>query len=490
MSTEEAPDAVSSRPETMIRSNWAEPFIQDFLADVLKLSKATTTVQETLPDLTLEDKQNNILRTYSNPAATELLTSLTRAEGWKIGRGFDYTVAVPFMEVGERARCMSFSRPDGKLRFYRKKESTSLDSRLSRSVLECNLGKIRVPDETIKDRLDKLKTTIQEVDRKAIERGVSRAELEKCYRQISRLVTATPAKLPLSERIKIAIQALKNVADPGRIDQGQKNTCNVAAVEVNMYNRDPSKALKLVTDIATRGSFVTKDGTRIKVDPKDLVADKEGRNLFTRNGERSHASQLFQIAAINVFWQRHSDATTTKGSLKYISHHPKMYKDDYGQRIINTKTGKPLTFVSDKGEREHVRDPKLDVDAFGSIYRQIAGKRPETLAIGYRDYMTTAPGARSFKTEQELHSILKGLSERKQLPIIIKVHIGQEPFNAIKPGDKDYDSAWHVVNITGYNPRTGMAKMDNTWGKHNDKTVSLKTLFKACNPPDLRRRKY
>src|SRR5262249_42901955 len=105
---------------------------------------------------------------------------------------------------------------------------------------------------------------MQEFETSAKQRGVSEQEIAMTYHHINRLLQAGPdAPLSQAERIRLTEQILHQVAYPQSIDQGFNSTCNVTTVEKRIFARDPAEATRLITDVATTGKYVTKDGTVI-----------------------------------------------------------------------------------------------------------------------------------------------------------------------------------------------------------------------------------
>jgi hypothetical protein len=76
-------------------------------------------------------------------------------------------------------------------------------------------------------------------------------------------------------------------------------------------------------------------------------------------------------------------------------------------------------------------------------------------------------------------ALAKAKAEGK-LPIVISVQTGNEPFLTDSGGGAAGGSGGgHVVTITDYDPETGIAKMQNQWGKASSHDISAKDLFEA-----------
>ncbi|MBX9724843.1 MAG: hypothetical protein K2X81_25785, partial [Candidatus Obscuribacterales bacterium] len=78
-----------------------------------------------------------------------------------------------------------------------------------------------------------------------------------------------------------------------------------------------------------------------------------------------------------------------------------------------------------------------------------------------------------------------------KMPVIMRVHTGEEPFlHDSGDGKAGGSGGWHVVTITDYDEKTGRAKIDNQWGSKVDHAsgneVSSHDLFMASRSPDYK----
>lgn len=315
-------------------------------------------------------------------------------------------------------------------------------------------------------------------------RGLSGSEMASTYREVSRLIATNPVTTNISyeDRLKIAQQIMKNAARPGNVDQGRHDTCNVTVVEARMYTRNPSKAAKLVVDVATTGSFTTKDGTTITLAADSLKPDEEARGTTPANGQRSFASQIFQITAVNVHWQRsNSDPFgnyADKGSIKYeqIPSKRNLFGKDHGERLLHYLPGQLQP-------KELAKGPTLGAPHLKEIANQISGLNESDFVLENK----LKGGANTVKvgSEQELKEAIKKAKDSNSLPVIIRVHTGNEPFLSDRGGSfARSQGVWHVVTITAYDEAAGVVSIDNQWGTGSDhKKVKVSQLYKATEPP-------
>ena len=96
-----------------------------------------------------------------------------------------------------------------------------------------------------------------------------------------------------ADRVHIAEQIMSHAADPQLIDQGGHYTCAVAALESQMFTRNPSQAARMIADVATEGAFETASGKTVRPDSSLLKPDSEAQEHPTPDRSRSYASQLF-----------------------------------------------------------------------------------------------------------------------------------------------------------------------------------------------------
>ncbi len=87
-------------------------------------------------------------------------------------------------------------------------------------------------------------------------------------------------------------------------------------------------------------------------------------------------------------------------------------------------------------------------------------------------------------SEQEMKDALAQLKHDGRLPIIVSVDSNNEPFFSDGGGGTAGGAGGgHVVTITDYDPKTGVAKMENQWAVNADHDISAKQLFEATRDP-------
>ncbi|MBS2004704.1 MAG: hypothetical protein JST44_24555 [Cyanobacteria bacterium SZAS LIN-5] len=322
-------------------------------------------------------------------------------------------------------------------------------------------------------------------------------EASKTYEQTSRLLADkadAPTGVTAAQRVEIAKTVMSNAAVPTSIDQGYHNTCNVNTVEVRAFTRTPSDATKVIVDSAMTGSFTTKDGHNIVIDKGSLQPDKEASQIPTRDGARNYASQIFQVAAVNAFYQPES-----KGQIRYCVTKPDGtakppsdggdflmdYSQNPPQKMTDPNSGVWKRFkMWWNNESDHYSEqPNLGWTDIKKAGDRITGDKSDW-------YVAQWNGG---KTEEEFTQRIADAKAKGNLPLVVQVHTGNEPFYT----DSNHGAAGgsggaHVVTIQDYIPGPpAKVKIDNSWGSaadHNSdsKAVSVHDLFIAMrhNPQE------
>ncbi len=326
----------------------------------------------------------------------------------------------------------------------------------------------------------RLRSDLAAFEQRALTLGLSTAEVSETYKQAGRLLQpCESAPSSAQDRLNMALQIIHQAAQPTSIDQGKHGTCNVAALEVRIYSRMPSKAAQLVADFATSGRFITKDGTLVTLHTDSYLPDDESKHQPARDAERSMASQIFQIAAANVHWFRAEHDfwgnPVPKGTIgfaqiqglrgsKYDQDGQRIF--DAGERLINVNLNPPAAVLANPGIRvRHL---------FG-INEQITGGAESGFIIENSVYGAT--DTIHVSSPKELHAALLGVKAAGNLPALLRVHTANEPFHR-RPGN------WHFINVVDVPADSDKVQISNQVGKASDRPVSIEDLYKATLIPD------
>jgi len=331
------------------------------------------------------------------------------------------------------------------------------------------------------------KQDVQDFEKRAAKAGLSPTEITGTYEQINRLFSGT-GKDPLTtgQRTQLAEQIMHFAAKPIEISQGSYSTCNVTAVEARIFSQNPSQAAKLISDVALDGAYKSSAG--ITVDYSNSLADSrqphgQAKTNPPQDGERSYASQLFQVTAVNLYYQQLAKSDET-GYFQYEQHDndylvpgtKPAYKSASGEALIGyRKDGKFVQMVTD--------DPYFYPDQMTGVMNQITGKNEKGVVLVQKAENTEAKLAGVVATPAALDATLTRMKAAGQLPAIIEIADSDVLFS------RNGSAGAHVVSITDYDSKTKTVAVDNEWSSKDDyldgRSLRMTDVFKAMvNPGD------
>ncbi len=333
-----------------------------------------------------------------------------------------------------------------------------------------------------KDSTEGFKSYMHSFEKRASANQLSKQELAETYQQINRILSAAGDKpLTAEQRKQVVRETLHHCADPEIISQGQHNTCNVTAVQVRAYSLHPSIAAKLVADVSTTGEYTTPRGIKVKLNTQSMVPDREARASRPELGWRDYATQLFNLAAVNVWY------AAAKPEWHYeqrIEKNAETQKENVREQIVDH--GKPVLYPNSE---KPLDSPTLGADQIAFINDAIVGKHEPYAVLAMNDSHAVLPGvkkqsarAADIVDEGHLKSLLEDLKNKHQLPTIAAVETGVYPLN-VDSGSPifGYANGGHVVNITdfagGKNPHVSV---DNEWSPkadHPNNSVALHDMY-------------
>ena len=296
---------------------------------------------------------------------------------------------------------------------------------------------------------------LKKFDERAAKRGLPDSEVLGTYLQLGRVLNPD-FKIEHGNKSVLSRSMLANVADPYSIDQGGHNTCNVTTMQVRLHTQEPATALKVVADVVVGGHFVTADGTKIR--PMSMDPDSEGKHDPVWDGGRNYASQIFQLTAINAYWNRRDTMPGGKTVGKGNIHYEQLPE---GEFIFDTSVNPPQKLDMKAYGADH---PWLDVYGVSEINQQLTGRPSRDFGIVRWVYPSEGDGVTKVITLGGFKDRLLELKKANAFPVIIEVDASKKPF-----GDgKGFGP--HVVTITDYDPEKGLLDIDNQWGKGADHT--------------------
>ncbi|GEM_PF-4126646 len=324
--------------------------------------------------------------------------------------------------------------------------------------------------------MNEFSSNMRKLEQRAQSGETNAAEVKSTYDNVARLLrNEGNNQLGKPEMNRLASQIMHQAGDPSQIYQGNYNTCSVASTEVRTYARTPGAAAKLVADVAEKGFFRSPlDGTRVDVDrrPHGQSNEPAGEKV------RSHASEIFQVTASNLYWtdrgKQYSQINPgADGGYLDQPGGPKRNESDNGERLVDKKTGKPVD-----GGDEHF--PAIPDDGFAKIVNRITGKTEKYVAIQRTDALDgPAPSVLQPKNPQQFEQMLTQLKKDGKLPIMAGVDTNYEPFkgdgalSATTANAVTEEEGPHQVLIRDFIPaqdgKPARILVDNTWKRVSDR---------------------
>lgn len=298
--------------------------------------------------------------------------------------------------------------------------------------------------------------------------------------KISRMLSAKEAATTLEQRKRLAADILRQVSNPMLINQGRHNTCALAAAEARTYTLYPLAAVDLLCQVAVSGTYVTDAGEKIVMDTASLEPDPEA--TIGGYGSRSYASQLFQLTAANIYWQRQQHdprgIDCRRGSIHYIQKPISLViPNDTGERLqIKWDDGTIETVVEDSGRP--VSHPCVSLAEVQKIGSMVAHQPNDTFVIAAKKFDPKQKYI-PVKSVDDLRSQLIRCQRSYKMPLIAAVDLKSEMFK------DDANDGWHAVCITAYDAQHDSVSVDNFWGPNGDrvgeKSITLSQLYSAIS---------
>lgn len=331
-------------------------------------------------------------------------------------------------------------------------------------------------------KFDAFKEQVERFEERGKRDGLSDQAMDGAYDNVRRLLefegeTPTTAE----QRERLAEQVMTQAANPNLIDQGYHNTCNMNTVEVRTYTRNPDDAARLVADVATTGKYTTTDGIEVTI---DTTPHNDSKNERRWDGDRSHASEIFQVTAANVRLEQDNRKTDPPGQLRYEQH----------ERVPGTPgSGEVLMDYSQDPPKKVGTSPDVNVGNVGKlrdVYASITGDRESEIVVGHDKFVSDASdGVKRVESEEAFNAFLSQAKDANKLPLIVAVHTSNEPFWSDSGGGAAGGSGGgHVVMITDYEAGPpSKVTIDNSWGTRNDhdasKAVDVHDLYASMMRP-------
>ncbi len=337
-------------------------------------------------------------------------------------------------------------------------------------------------------------------------RMTDNAQIEKTYQEIREMLAAASSVTSVQERAQLAAEVIEQAACPLNIDQGRHNTCAFAALEARTYTLYPCAAAALVKQVALTGRYITGGNDEIEVDAKNVHPD--GEAMLHGYGSRSFASQLFQITAANVYWQRQdkdpNGIKCGRGDIRYIQKAGiSCFRGDTGERLeIHRASDVVETVVDQVGTPMFEPCVALtEVQDVGTVLAQVPQKMFVIASKKFNKQQKYLP----VKSMEDLRRKLSDCQSGSAMPLVVAVDLrrgwlANEPmmrrvtanmgsnqqtsrFPQGRLSNDVSNSRWHAVCITAYNLENDTVSIDNFWGPHadhvGDNAIPVSELYAA-----------
>lgn len=271
------------------------------------------------------------------------------------------------------------------------------------------------------------------------------------------------------KQAQLAMQLAWHVAHPLDDAQGGKPTCNVTDIRLALLHESPSVFAKFAADVITTGKFVTADKTTIRP-PKDslkLFKDSEESTFPPVPGTRTELAKLSDVTMINIHWNRrttdYNGKPVAKGNMFYREVAP-TDRNDSGSRLTRydgvKKVGSDGKETTEWKGTDQKRSPGMSGREIMDVFRQITGKPEEGRYISYTGRSRVGPGVKEVSSRAELDAALRTGPKVKILRVENNILNGKPP---------DGQSHSHVVVCIGYDPKTGLMKINNSHHPSKDR---------------------
>lgn len=336
---------------------------------------------------------------------------------------------------------------------------------------------------------------------KRMRRRGDSAEIAACYAELNRLCknegTCDDAKL-------LGRHLLIELADPTQVNQGNHNTCALAALQTRLYDRIPSVVCRTVRE-ALSGNISVANGKSVRLAESNIAPDSDASSFRPDTPYRSYASQLFQLAAANVFWQSRSKDelghNIPQGAVRYVQDYCRFpqFDRDTRERLLICWSDNVVEYVMDESGKAEC-SPRFCMEYIDQTYKLLTGDDRHLSLLAHKN-KSVYKSVLGFKTEAALLNQLKKLKNKSSFPALISVRMSSRTFSPIQKlkfanahtilrAQEELNKGWHVVCITDYDEKSQLVSIDNFWGPYSDHFnqdgISLHALYlSSCPEPTV-----
>lgn len=348
----------------------------------------------------------------------------------------------------------------------------------------------RIPETkhpNVSKELIDFRNNLEGFESRAQANGISSAEITATYKAVAKLLEERgDGFMKERQRIRVAEQIMRNVADPTNVDQGTNVTCTQQTIENRLYTLTPSVAAKLISTVALTGKFTGNDGTQVLIPKTNVLANGPEAQNDPQNGERVLASQIFQVTSANLYYTWRRNQGHPDGDYRYE------HFDGKEHLFLDPKDPSKYD-PSQIGEQKPLSDigPAATSNAMVHTYKLLTGNDiSDSIFVNNENRYESDTDVAGFSTPQEMQEALLRLKREGKLPAIVSVHshraeIREAGTKNATIGGSPFDDG-HVALVTdiveGKDGEATKVMLDNQWGKPSDRLgAQALTIDQAFN---------
>lgn len=348
----------------------------------------------------------------------------------------------------------------------------------------------RIPETkhpSVSKELIDFRNNVEAFETRAHSSGIGSSEIAATYDAVAKLLEERgDGFMKERQRIRVAEQIIRNVADPTNVDQGTNVTCTQQTIENRLYTLAPSVAANLISTVAVTGRFTATDGTQVSIPKTNVLANGPEAQNDPQNGERVLASQIFQVTSANLYYTWRRNQGHPDGDYRYE------HFDGKEHLFLDPKDPSKYD-PSQIGEQKPLSDigPAATSNAMVHTYKLLTGKDiSDSIFVNNENRYESDNDVAGFSTAREMQEALLRLKKEGKLPAIVSVHshraeIREAGTKNATIGGSPFDDG-HVALVTdiveGKDGEATKVMLDNQWGKPSDRLgAQALTLDQAFN---------
>ncbi|MBU6453575.1 MAG: hypothetical protein KGS72_17480 [Cyanobacteria bacterium REEB67] len=318
---------------------------------------------------------------------------------------------------------------------------------------------------------DEFKKDLKDFENRARQEYMPPAELRKTYAEISRLL-ATPDQNSIisgDKRALLAAGLMHIAAQPGDVNQGQHNTCNVTSVLKFALTKNPSAAVEMAATTALTGSWKAGDGHKTTIDRDSLIPGDEEKVYPPASPEdRLYATQLLNLTMVNDALGRRPKPQSYRQTLPDASlpEDSGERRYDADQQLITSRQydRKSGTWITAPDSSPGLSD--REIERAGQLLNKA------TRVIGDNEPQS---GVDSVNNVQDFRRRLQQLKDQSKYPVTLGVDGAHRPIQSATHETPGF--AGHCVELDAYDEKTGRVYVTNQWGKDSNGWMKVDDLY-------------